>query len=149
MTKSPPRTPSAMPALTATSEPPLEDEDEDVDVDVAEASDADAAVVDVLTAVEEANELDDEEAEVAATKDPSISSAVEAVEASMAVGNTEDEVEAEEVCSATFLLMPFALFSPASDEVVFVASLVLSVDDEEGKSVVNSPPAHPDDVSVV
>lgn len=95
MTKSPPRTPRAIPALTATSEPPLEGED--VDVDVAEASDAAAAVVDVLTAVEEASELDNEEAEVAATKEPSISAAVDAVEASMAVGNTEDDAEAEEV----------------------------------------------------
>lgn len=45
--------------------------------------------------------------------------------------------------------MPFALFSSASDEVVFVASVVLSTDDEEGESVVKSPPLHPDDVSVV
>lgn len=132
-----------MPALTATSEPPLEDEDVDVDVEDAEASDAAAAAVDVLAAVVEANELDDDEVDVAAISEPPISSEVNAVEASMAVGNTEDDAEAV----ATFLLMPFALFRSASDEAVVVSLVV--VDDVDGDSVVKSPPLHPDDVRVV
>lgn len=147
MTKTPARTPSAIPALTPTSEPPLEDED--VDVDDAEVSDAAAAAVVVeLVSVEEAEELDDDGVGVAATNEPvSMSVAVNAV-ASIAVGKSEDDDAVEVVWPAMPLTIPFALSNSVSDEVVFV-SLVFSVELEEGGRVVRSPPVHPDDVIVV
>lgn len=150
MTKTPANTPSAIPALTATSDPPLEDEDEDEDVDVDEADDSDAAVAAVvveLAKVEEADVLEVDGVEVAATKPPLISVAVNAV-ASIAVGKSEDDDKVESVWPSMPLLIPFALSNPASDDVVFV-SLVLPVEVEEGESVVKSPPVHPDDVIVV
>lgn len=65
MMKSPPRTPSAIPALTATSFEPLLEVDDVVDAEVSEAAAAVAAVVVKLATVEEADELEVDEVEVA------------------------------------------------------------------------------------
>lgn len=146
MMKIPPRIPSAIPALAATSEPPLEGVE--VDVDDAEVSDVAAAlVVELVTGVEEDDELDVDKVEVAATSPPPISLTVIA-ESSMAVGKAEDKDEVEALWSARPLLMPFAVSNPAFDDAVLVSWLA-SVELKDGESVVKSPPVHPADVIVV